>query len=433
MEQQAKHDVKDPHPITVPIMAGQGAMSVVAWSMASPSIVMTFLAVAMDLPVILAGLLVTIRHSAGTLSDVFLSGRIAKMTRKKSVIARIDLAVAMCFLLVVLAVLYGSKPLVIAAFVAGIFMIGVLEEIKSLMIIDFISDNLASHDRMRVTYLQKAIGGGGTIVIALLLHHLMQEAPALTRHSVVVGIGAVCFVLSAMFLMFMHEAERTPGSQPKSTQSVTLPEKLRTFWQDMSALLGQAWFRKFIVIRMSFIFAGLSLPFYALIAAESHHGSTSGLTALVVSSAAALLVSAPMWRALSAYSNRAVMIAGALMVAASGLALIVIHNNGLDHTVHLHAASLFVATVAVTGLGTARTLYFMDVAPKPQRVKAMAISKTLGRLAIVSFSALLAAIAHMNEVTWAVVAISIGSLIAVLVVLSFVEPTPRKDGAPNPQ
>lgn len=432
MEQPAERDSKDPHPITVPIMAGQGALAVVAWSMASPSIVMTFLAVAMDLPVILAGLLVTIRHGAGTLSDVFLFGRIAKMSRKKSIIARTDLAVALCFLAVVLAVFYGSRPMVIAAFVVGIFMIGVLEEIKSLMIIDFISDNLASHDRMRVTYMQKAIGGGGTIVIALVLHHVMQEAPALTRHSIVVAFGAVCFVLSALFIMLMNETARAPD-QAHEPQPMTLREKLRTFWRDTSTLLEQAWFRKFIVIRLSFIFAGLSLPFYALIAAESHHGSTNGLTALVVSSAAALLVSAPMWRALSTYSNRAVMIAGALMVAASGLALIVIHNNGLDHTVHLHAASLFVATVAVTGLGTARTLYFMDIAPKSQRIKAMAISKTLGRLAIVSFSAILAAIAHMNEVTWAVVAISLGSLMAVLVVLSFVEPAPQSTPSPTRQ
>ncbi len=425
MEPQAERNTNDTHPITVPIMAGQGAFAVAAWSMASPSIVMTFLAVAMDLPVLLAGLLVTIRHGAGTLSDIFLSGKVAKLTKKKSVIARTDLAVALCFLLVVLAVFYGSKPMVIAAFVVGIFMIGVLEEIKSLMIIDFISDNLTSHDRMRVTYMQKAIGGGGTIVIALLLHYLMQETPALTRHSAVVGFGAICFVLSAILLMLMNEVTRTNQSEPKTPRQLSFREKVRTFWQDTAALVRQPWFRKFIIIRMSFVFAGLSVPFYALIAAESHHGSTGGLTALVVSSAAALLVAAPMWRALSAYSNRAVMIAGALMVAASGLALIVIHKNGLDHTVHLHAASLFVATVAVTGLGTARTLYFMNIAPAGQRVKAMAISKALGRLAIVSFSAILAAIAHMNEITWAVIAISIGALFAVLIVLSFVEPNPR--------
>ncbi|WP_299951833.1 MFS transporter [uncultured Ruegeria sp.] len=409
-------------------MAGQGALAVTAWSMASPAIVLTFLAVAMDLPIFLAGLLVSIRHAAGTLSDVFVSNHLAQLPQKKATIARTDIAVAACFLVVILTVIYGTKPMVIAAFVAGIFVIGVLEEIKSLLIIDFVSDNLPSKDRMRISYIQKALGGAATIAIALLLHQLMQGAPSLTRHSMVVGFGALCFVLSALAMMTLQE--RAPDqSAPVAPRTMSRFDTLKTYWHDAKSLLGEAWFRKFIALRLTFVVAGLSVPFYALIAAEAHHSSAKGLTALVVSSAAALLVAAPLWRALSNYSNRVVMITGALMVAVSGVGLIVIHHWGLDHTVHLHAVSLFVVTVAVTGLGSARALYFMDVAPKSQRIVAQAVSQTISRLSIVAISALLAAIAHMNEVVWAVILITISSLLAVVAILSFVDPA----GRPNPE
>ncbi|WP_120634695.1 MFS transporter [Ruegeria sp. EL01] len=415
----------EPHRRNLPILAGQGAFAVMAWSMASPPIVLTFLAVSLDLPVFLAGLLVTIRHAAGTLSDMFLAQSIARLPKKKAAIARTDLAVAVCFLLVILAVIYGTRPMVTVAFVVGIFVIGVLGEIKSLMIIDFISDNLPSKDRMRISYTQKALGGAATIAIALLLHQFFQDAPALTRHSMVIGFGAACFILSALFMMTLQERQPDQSVRPAPPSSSRL-DNIKTYWHEAKTLLDERWFRRYVLIRLTFVLTGLSVPFYALLAAEAHHSSAQGLTALVVSSAAALLVAAPLWRALSGYSNRIVMVAGASMVAITGAGLVAIHHWGFDHSVHLHAIALFVVTVAVTGLGSARGLYFMDIAPKPQRIAAQAISQTLVRLAIVAISAALAAIAHMNEIVWAVAAISAGSLLAVVAILSFVEPSEQK-------
>ncbi len=405
----------------IPLMTGQGALSVMAWSMASPPIVLTFLAVSMELPIFLAGMLVSIRHAAGTLADLFAPSAVSRLPQKRSALARLDLAIALCFLTVILSVLFAGQSAVVWAFVIGIFAIGFLEEIKSLMILEFMGDNFRSEDRMRVSYWQKGIGGAATIAVVLLLHQLSKEAPALTRHSLVVSFGALCFALSAVLVVSLYEKAKTAGdtaNRPKSTVA---------FWRNAATLLRENWFQKYIVIRLSFVLAGLSVPFFALIAAESHHSSAGGLTALVASSAAALLVAAPMWRALNSHSARMVMISGAAMVAVSGFGLIYLHVRGWDHTVHLHALSLFVATVATTGLGSARTLYFMDIAPPEQRIAAQAVSKTIVRVAIITFSAILATIAHTFGVTSSVIVISVGSLLAILVILTLVEiPGPPK-------
>ncbi len=404
-------------------MTGQGALSVMAWSMASPPIALTFLAVSMELPIFLAGMLVSIRHAAGTIADLLTPSAIANLPRKKTMLARLDLTMAACFIAVILVVLNGGKSTIVLAFVVGIFVIGVLEEIKSLMILEFLGDNLRSEDRMRVSYWQKAIGGAATIAVVLLLHQLSKDAPALTRHSLVVGFGAVCFALSALVVITLHEnvSEKDAASQPVRAHST------RDFWRNAASLLSETWFRKYILVRLAFVLAGLSVPFFALIAAEAHHRSASGLTALVASSAAALLVAAPMWRALNRVSTRLVMIASSVMVAVAGLCLIVLHAKGLDHTIHLHAVSLFVATIAVTGLGSARTLYFMDIAPADQRIAAQAVSKTIARLAIIVFSAGLAAVAHANNVTWAVLVIALGSFLAIFVILTLVDAPDKSD------
>lgn len=414
----------------VPIVTGQGALSVMGWSMANPSIVLTFIAVSLGFPIFLAGILVTIRHAAGMLSDVFASSFISHLPRKKKAIALADLAIAACFLLVIFAISYATKPVIIATFVVAIFLIGMIEEIKSLLFIDFFSDNLTRSDRMRVSYTQKAIGGAATIALVLLLHFLVKDMPTQSRHAAVVVIGTMCFGLSALSIMAVREVIVSEEKEGQPGESYT--SAFKRFWRDGGALRHEKWFRNYIMIRLVFVLAGLSVPFFALIAAEAHHTSAKGMTALVVSSTAALMVAAPLWRALSAYSNRAVMAASAAMVAISGFGLTALHYWGLDHTVHLDAAALFVVTIAVTGLGSARSLYFMDIAPKSQRIAAQAVSKALGRLAVIAASSVLAALAHANDPVWAVVAISIGSLLAVVVSLSFV-PLPSNDTADQVQ
>lgn len=404
----------------LPILTGQGAFSIIAWSMASPAVVMTFLAVSLELPIFLAGLLVTIRHAAGTLADIFLSHSVSRNPRKKGAIALADIAVAICFALVVAVVVYGDRPMMMAAFVAAILVIGVAQEFKSLMIVDFLSDNLQSDSRMRVHYIQMALGGAGTIGLALLAHELMKDSPAHLRHSMVVAIGVACFIVSAVSMMALRETAATIKPEPSHT---ALPaKKLTGFAADARQMFGQPWFRKYMVIRLSFVMVGLSVPFFALIAAVHHHASSRGLTALVVSSAAGMVVAAPLWRALNSYSNRVVMLAGTLMIAMSGIALIAIHLSGLNHDIHMHAASLFVATVAVNGISGARGLHFMDIAPDTQRVPALAVSKSVSRVAMIAFSAVAAAIAHTQDIVWAVAAITVVSLMAALFSFLFVEP-----------
>ncbi|MFT4961000.1 MAG: hypothetical protein ACI92Z_002086 [Paracoccaceae bacterium] len=80
------------------------------------------------------------------------------------------------------------------------------------------------------------------------------------------------------------------------------------------------------------------------------------------------------------------------------------------------------ATVAVIGVKNARDLYFMDIAPKDQRVKANAVSRRPALILFVIVSMLLAAVAHSKEVVWTVIFITIVSLAAAIVSFILVVP-----------
>jgi membrane protein YdbS with pleckstrin-like domain len=72
----------------------------------------------------------------------------------------------------------------------------------------------------------------------------------------------------------------------------------------------------------------------------------------------------------------------------------------------------------------------MEVAPKEQRIAAKAVSTGLARIAIVAISAALAAVAHSAEVVWAIVFITVVSLLAAILTF-WVLPARAPEEAPE--
>ncbi|WP_282119075.1 permease [Ruegeria atlantica] len=407
----------------VPVLAGQSILSQVAWTLGSPSVVLPFLAVSLELPMYIAGALVSVRMVGSMISDVFLAYPIAARDRKKRAIAMTEVAIGACLILALLVASTGVVPVIGVAFVAAFFMIGLIEEIQSLMYTDLLGDQVRSKSRMIMHYLQLGVGGLGAIGLALLVHEITKENPPFSRHSAVIAVSVTFFVLSGLSILMMSE---TAGpTQEQGAQRVKKRKFLDNF-TDIAAMFDQHWFRRYMIMRMPLVVVSLSVPFFALIAAEAHHDSARGLTAMIVSSASGYLVSAPLWQLVNMKSHRAVMVTGNLMVALTGGALLSVHFLGMDHDVHLHAIALFVVTVAVTGISSARKLYFLDVAPKDQRVKGAAAIKSICRISGVLLSAALAGVAHLHEVAWAIAFIVATSVFAAVACYRVVIPSEKK-------
>lgn len=409
----------DPGRRNVPVLAGQSILSQVAWTLGSPSVVLPFLAVSLELPMFLAGALVSIRMVGSMISDVFFARPIAAQARKKRGIALTEIGIGGCLLMALLIAATGSVSMTAIAFVTAFFLIGLIEESQSLMLSDLFGDHLKSKSRMIIHYVQLGAGGLGAIGLALLLHEITKENPPFSRHSAVIIASVVFFLFSALCILGMAEIapeDKTPQPDKRPRQS------LREIISGIVSMFEQQWFRRYMVMRLPLVVVALSVPFFALIAAEAHHTSAKGLTAMIISSASGYLVSAPLWQAVNLKSHRAVMVTGNLMVAVTGIVLLSFHYLDLDHTIHLHAISLFVVSVAATGIASARKLYFLDVAPKDQRVQGAAAIKAICRLAGVILSAAMAGVAHLHEVASAIVFIVLVSFWAAFACYRIVQP-----------
>lgn len=413
----------------LPILTGQSTFAQAAWTMASPSIVLTFLAVALELPVLLVGSFVTIRQVAGTMVDIFGVGAVSRIKNRKGLLWVANLVLAACFAVAVTAALVGSKPVVMVTFVVVMLVIGLVVEFETLILTDFIGDNLQSKSRMQMQYTQMALGGAIAIALTWLAHTLTLDLEAIYRHSIVISIGIACFLVSGFSLLAVRDIGLK--SEPQKTPMRSPFAVLREYAGNARFMLAQPWFRKFMVLRLMFVTVMLSVPFFALISAEAHNSSKQGLTALIVSSAAGAIFAGPLWRALNGFSHRLVMVTSSSMVALTGFGLIVIRVMGLENTLHAHAAALFTITVATIGLNTVRGLYYMDVAPPDQRVLGVAVSRSFSRVTAIVISASLAALAHAHETIWAVAFIACVSTLAAGVSLVLVRVEHKKE-APVP-
>jgi len=419
---------KTPPKRNIPVLTGQSILSQVAWTLGSPSVVLPFLAVSLELPMFIAGALVSIRMVGSMISDVFLSQPISTWQRKKRGIALTEIAIGACLLMAVIVAATGVVPTIAMAFVAAFFLIGLIEECQSLMFTDLLGDHVQSKSRMIMHYLQLGVGGLGAIGLVLVIHEITKEKPPFSRHSTVIAVSVAFFVLSGLAILAMSEIAHQPTD--KVSEKPVQKRKFTENFTDILAMFDQAWFRRYMVMRLPLVVVSLSVPFFALIAAEAHHTSAKGLTAMIVSSATGYLVSAPLWQLVNMKSHRAVMVTGNLMVALTGAALLTVHYLGMDHDVHLHAVALFIVTVAVTGISSARQLYFLDIAPKDQRIKGVAAIKSISRISAVILSAALAGVAHMHEVAWAIAFIVLVSLFAAFACYRVVVLKP-KDAVPS--
>ncbi len=413
----------------VPVLTGQSIMSQVAWTLGSPSVVLPFLAVSFELPMFVAGALVSVRMVGSMISDFFLAQSVAAKSQKKRAIALTEAVIGVCLVLAMAAAATGVVPLIAVIFVAVFFVIGLVDEVQNLMLTDLLGDHVHSRSRMAMQYLQ--LGGGGLFAIGLtlLVHQITKENPPFSRHSTMIGVSVAFFMLSGLLMLAMTENARSAEPIKKAETKPKLSFKANV--KGILHMFDYPWFRRYMAMRMPLVAVSLSVPFFALIAAEAHHSSARGLTAMIVSSASGYLVSGPLWQIVNMKSHRAVMMLGTLMVAATGSVLLAFHYLGIDHDVHLHAIALFVVTVAVTGISSSRKLYFLDIAPKDFRVQGSAAVKSITRLTAVLLSAALAAVAHMHEVALAVAFIVAASLASCLTCYRMMRPV--REDAPRPQ
>ena len=388
------------------LLSGYRSFGMTAWTIADPSVVLVYLAVAYDMPVFLAGMLATTRNAANLVSVLFAAGYAAQRPNKKREIARTDVFLAACFVLAVISILSGSPVILSITFFVVVTGIGILEQYRVIVDADLIADTLAPEDRRRVTYVSMAVGGLAAIAIAWSIHAAMADFRHVTNHAAVIGVAALCMCLSALTVLAVRTGAPSATNESKQpiarTEGKSARNALQRFRDDTMLMTGMPWFRRYMAIRLALLSVRTAVPFFAILAALTHSASQRGLTAIIISTAIAYVVSGPIWGALNEVSNRLVMVSGCALSALSGIFLVVNSYYGVTDTIFVHAAALFAVTVAAQGVMSGRYLYYLDIAPKEYRARGLAVSKMMIQVAFVAAATALAAVAHMQHIAIAI-------------------------------
>ena len=368
------------------------------WTVAGPSIVLTYIAIALNLPVVVAGLLVTARHLACFGTNIFGTRSATLIANRKRAIAVVDGIIACSYALVVAAVSFGNQATIIAGLFLAVITGAVAKEYKVLLMTDLFGDNLQPDGRRAVQYAQMLIAGIGAIALAGAAHWFVRDNPLIQHYLLIIAIAIICFFGSSALMLVYDDIQQSGPVEDQNEQGQSLLSY--TFFPMARELLVLPWFRKFLYLRLMIVAAGLSLPFFSLVTALSHDPSSGVLTTLIISSAAATVVASRIWRELNKYSNRLVILLSALLIAATGAVLLAEYNYKLANSVLLHAAVLFVVTIALKGLTSALTLHMLEIAPKSQRVACQSVSKSVCRAFVVILSLALAGLAHVGAIDW---------------------------------
>ncbi|MGI9369757.1 MAG: hypothetical protein ACR2O2_13055 [Ruegeria sp.] len=95
-----------------------------------------------------------------------------------------------------------SKPIVAIAFVAGFFLIGLIEEVQGLMLVDFLSDHLTSKSRM--SRLTAVVIGAALAAIA----HSHEVIWAVVFVTFVSGLAAIACARLATYQPSSGQAQQ---------------------------------------------------------------------------------------------------------------------------------------------------------------------------------------------------------------------------------
>ncbi|MCP4318301.1 MAG: hypothetical protein GY789_20360 [Hyphomicrobiales bacterium] len=394
------------------ILFGQGTFSTIAWTMANPSVVLTYLAISLELPVFLAGMLVTFSQSSKLVTALFGTPIAARRHKKKMDLAATDIILAVCFLLALTAAAYGTSLIVAICFVLVILVVGASGEYQAIITAGFYGNVLNSQSRTRLLYTVMTLGGIGTGALAIIAHRWFLEDAPFTRHVVLVMIGIVCFLVASAVILLVREYSKGEEPEPeaapqKKPSKFSIGKHFHEVYGNFRILWAMEWFRRYLRVRLALLTVELCIPFYAILAALSHHHTPRGMSALIISSATALMVAGPLWRSVGQISTRTVMIAGACLAALAGLILVTNYFVPTIPEPFVHALALFIVTVAVRGVSTARSLYYLDVAPQKYVIIGIGVSKVAVRIVGIVLSFILASVAHLQHVIWAILALAL--------------------------
>ena len=335
------------------------SMSKVADGLIDPKLVLSWLLGALGAPSAIIALLVPIREAGALLPQIFLAGRLQRMTQRRWMWVVGSAGQGVSAAAIVLAALTLQGMLAGLAFCAALGALALSRAACSVSYKDILGKTVGQAKRGAVTGFAGSVSAAAVLVFALMLltGFLQNEAGVIGA----IALAAILWALAALNFMRLSE-EDSAKSGPETAEG----------FRDL--LRQDANLRQFILVRGLLTSTALAPPFLAVMTTGQNGSDVRTLGALVLASAAAGFASSYVWGWLADRSSRLMLLlAGGLAAVAMGAA-IAVQTAGLAQVPALIPGILFILMVAYHGVRQARSTYLVDISPENRRTANAAVA-----------------------------------------------------------
>jgi len=336
---------------------------------------------------VIIGLSSGISSGAWLLPQLFVAGAVAGMAKKKPIVVRFAWASRPIMLLIALALALvgGDAPgWTLAALLGGIFAFYVCDAIVSVPWFDLLGKAIPARRRGRVLGLSQVFGGLAGIGVGIIVRYVLSDRcniPFAQNYALLYALAGLCFLVSAVTLMFIREPEN--DSPPQSKPS------LREVFASMPGIVAKdrafVWLMAtktvhgFVVIASAFYvlygtrYLGFSLADTGLFVSAQVAGSlAAGLLMGIIQDRWGPLVHVRLVMILSATSPLLALLARPLFPAL---------GSGL---LYYYALVFFCLGVSFGNIGFPYFNYLLEHAPEDQRPIYLGMLNTLGAVCMVA-------------------------------------------------
>ena len=338
-------------------------------AVASPKTTLAWLTTAVGAPAFVLGWLVPIRESGSLIPQLFVGGIIRRLAIRKWV------WVAGSIVQAVSIVGIGFVALQLDGAAAGWAIIGLITLFSlargfcSVSSKDVIGKTVPKGARGRLTGWSSSAAGLLTVGIGVVL--MLPVAGAGDTNligALLVGAGLLWAAAAAIYSL-VGEYPGETGAGRSVVESLA----------ELSLLVTDKPFRRFVMTRALLMCSALSAPFYIALA-QGYRGSAAlTLGAFVVAAGLASLLSAPLWGRFADQSSRKVMIAAAVLTASVGIVTFATDSWSpeLVGSAWFLPLAYFVLSIAHSGVRVGRKTYVVDLATGNKRTDYVAISNSV--------------------------------------------------------
>ncbi|MCP4308153.1 MAG: MFS transporter [bacterium] len=400
------------------MLVAQGLSRNAGERIASPSIVLPFLYIAVGAPTIFAGLLLPIINVSELIGQSLGAPVLASATRRKTYVAVGSIAIAASLGIIAISIRSAQLAFLTLIFLIAAIVIGLGQGVGNLAYQAMLPSLLESERRKRLLFLLSIGSAVFALIVAWAMNRLFQDAQSLTSHATLVWIAAGLSLVAALAVWLVHETSRSDadgGTKPARSSGRKFVPDLVTGWR---VTMKTSWFPRYLVSRLLFLSVVQSLPFYAIHAASLHKDTVGSLSSFVIATSLGSIVGGLVWTSVARLPLRVVMCVAAIVAAAAGSFAIVIGFTPGLQTYQLYMPVFFLMTLAMQGGGIAQTVYLGEMAPEANRDFFFATAQVTSGIAGVAVAFVLGYLAHFQGVVWPIVLIVVANLVAAAFVLT---------------